>query len=55
MHALLMLASLLANPAQAQPAALAPADTQRQAVATSAPLIPHRPLPMQGERARLDP
>ncbi|MGL6617378.1 prolyl oligopeptidase family serine peptidase, partial [Aeromonas hydrophila] len=59
MHALLMLASLLANPAPAQPVALAPADTQSQAVATSAPLvaplIPHRPLPMPGERARLDP
>ncbi|MGL6587598.1 prolyl oligopeptidase family serine peptidase, partial [Aeromonas hydrophila] len=59
MHALLMLASLLANPAPAQPVALAPADTQSQAAATSAPLvaplIPHRPLPMQGERARLDP
>lgn len=50
MHALLMLASLLANPAPAQPVALAPADPQSQAIATSAPLvaplIPHRPLPM---------
>jgi oligopeptidase B len=51
MHALLMLASLLANPAPAQPAALAPADTQSQA----APPRPRSPAADAGERARLDP